>query len=102
MDCYGWLIAPFQLLSFTQKRQAEAKIMDLFSTHPLWSISDCDHRCMMGVSVCLYVFLRACGKVLSLLECVKKKVRLRETRECVIFLVNGLINITFPLTKMFI
>lgn len=33
MDCYGWLIAPFQLLSCTQKLQAEAKIMDLFSTH---------------------------------------------------------------------
>ncbi len=40
MDCYGWLIAPFQLLSCTQKQQAEAKIMDLFSTHPLRSVSD--------------------------------------------------------------
>lgn len=53
MDCYGWLIAPFQLLICTQKQQAEAKIMDL---------TLCDHKCVLeggGKHAC--VFVSACA-----------------------------------------
>lgn len=38
MNCYGWLISPFQLLSCKQKQQAEAEMLALFSTRPLQSV----------------------------------------------------------------
>lgn len=95
MDCYGWLIAPFQLLSCSQKQQAEAKIMDLFSTHPLRSVSHfmCSQMHVgrwRGVRVCVCVYLwEHMPMYLAAEVCVSE------------YLLNGFRNITFSLMKVF-